>query len=79
MQINYNMQTVSGSPVSSTRDVMGAAMGGVVGWLLATGVVAIPLFSPVIAASPVLAAFGGTAAGAFIGSGLGRLLTARTR
>lgn len=52
----------------------GGVAGGVLGWLVGIGSLAIPGVGPFIAAGPILAALGGAAAGGTIGGVTGALV-----
>lgn len=52
----------------------GAGVGGVLGWLVGVGSLAIPGLGPFVAAGPVMAALSGAAAGAAVGGLTGALI-----
>lgn len=54
----------------------GAAVGGVLGWLVGVGVLAIPGIGPLVAAGPVVAALAGAGAGGATGGLVGGLIGA---
>ena len=60
-------------PPAATGAQMGAWMGGVLGWLVGMGTLAIPGVGPFIAAGPIAAAMAGAGAGGAIGGIAGTL------
>jgi len=54
--------------------VAGLAFGGVFGWLVGIGMLAIPPLAPLIAAGPIIAALAGAGVGALIGVASGCLI-----
>jgi len=59
---------------ATTGGVAGPAAGGILGWLVGMGSLAIPGVGPFIAAGPIIAALAGLGAGATIGGVAGALI-----
>jgi hypothetical protein len=52
----------------------GVVIGGVLGWLIGIGMLAIPWLGPLVAAGPIIAALAGAGAGAAIGFAIGSII-----
>ncbi len=73
MAIEGNSKVPEGAAAGGT---IGAVTGGVMGWLVGIGALAIPGIGPFIAAGPIMAALAGLGAGATIGGLSGALVGA---
>lgn len=59
---------------AATGGGVGATAGGILGWLVGVGSLAIPGVGPLIAAGPIMAALAGMGAGAALGGATGALI-----